>query len=239
MVVSITSSTTSGKPLPNQLLNNIIDACDLVIALDSLKNKIVDLVESKISYVAPNLFAVVGSIVAAKLVVTAGGLSSLANMPACNVQLLESKQINPAGFSSASSQQFHVGCLEQTQLIQTTPPHLRMRAYRLLAAKSTLAARVDLIHGDPSGKIGTTLKDEILTKIDKWQEPPPAKRPKPLPVPDSDPKKKKRGGRRLRKMKEKYTMADKRKLTKANRMQFGIAEESFLGSVCFTRFDMS
>jgi U4/U6 small nuclear ribonucleoprotein PRP31 len=239
MVVSITSSTTSGKPLPNQLLNNIIDACDLVIALDSLKNKIVDLVESKISYVAPNLFAVVGSIVAAKLVVTAGGLSSLANMPACNVQLLESKQINPAGFSSASSQQFYVGCLEQTQLIQTTPPHLRMRAYRLLAAKSTLAARVDLIHGDPSGKIGTTLKDEILTKIDKWQEPPPAKRPKPLPVPDSDPKKKKRGGRRLRKMKEKYTMADKRKLTKANRMQFGIAEESCLGSVCFTRFDMS
>ncbi|MCI27438.1 U4/U6 small nuclear ribonucleoprotein Prp31-like isoform, partial [Trifolium medium] len=103
-----------------------------------------------------------------------------------------------------------------------------MRAYRLLAAKSTLAARVDLIHGDPSGKLGTTLKDEILTKIDKWQESPPVKRPKPLPVPDSDPKKKKRGGRRLRKMKEKYTMADKRKLSKANRMQFGIAEESCL-----------
>jgi U4/U6 small nuclear ribonucleoprotein PRP31 len=180
MVVSVTSSTTSGKPLPNEVLNNIIDACDLAIALDSLKNKIVDLVESRISYVAPNLFAVVGSIVAAKLIVTAGGLSSLVNMPACNVQLLGSKQINPAGFSSASSQ-FHVGYLEQTQLIQTTPPPLRMRAYRLLAAKSTLAARVDLIHGDPSGKIGTTLKDEILTKIDKWQEPPPAKRPKPVP----------------------------------------------------------
>jgi U4/U6 small nuclear ribonucleoprotein PRP31 len=180
MVVSVTSSTTSGKPLPNEVLNNIIDACDLAIALDSLKNKIVDLVESRISYVAPNLFAVVGSIVAAKLIVTAGGLSSLVNMPACNVQLLGSKQINPAGFSSASSQ-FHVGYLEQTQLIQTTPPPLRMQAYRLLAAKSTLAARVDLIHGDPSGKIGTTLKDEILTKIDKWQEPPPAKRPKPVP----------------------------------------------------------
>jgi len=114
-----------------------------------------------------------------------------------------------------------------------------MRAYRLLAARSTLAARVDLILGDPSGKIGTTLKDEILTKIDKWQETSPAKRPKPLPVPDAEPKKKTRGGRRLRKMKEKYTMADKRKLSKANRMQFRIEEESCLGSFCFTRFDMS
>jgi len=171
MVVSLTSSTMSGKPLPNGVFNNIIDACDLAIALDLLKNKIVDLVENRMSYYAPNISAVVGSIEATKLIVTAGGLSSLANMPACNVQLLGSKQINPIVFSSASSQ-FHVGYLEQTQLIQTTPPPLRMRAYRLLAAKFTLAARVDLIHGDPSGKTGTTLKDEILTKIDKWQEPP-------------------------------------------------------------------
>jgi U4/U6 small nuclear ribonucleoprotein PRP31 len=76
-----------------------------------------------------------------------------------------------------------------------------MRACRLLAAKTTLAARVDSIRGDPSGKTGRSLKDDIHKKIEKWQEPPPAKQPKPLPVPDSEPKKK-RGGRRLRKMKE-------------------------------------
>ncbi|PHT92772.1 hypothetical protein T459_00654 [Capsicum annuum] len=52
------------------------------------------------------------------------------------------------------------------------------------------------------------------------------KKPKPLPVPDSEPKKK-RGGRRLRKMKERYAITDMRKL--ANRMQFGIPEESSLG----------
>jgi U4/U6 small nuclear ribonucleoprotein PRP31 len=45
------------------------------------------------------------------------------------------------------------------------------------------------------------LLEEIRKKIEKWQEPPPAKLPKPLPVPDSEPKKK-RGGRRLQKMKE-------------------------------------
>ncbi|XBI55204.1 hypothetical protein VPH35_037071 [Triticum aestivum] len=64
------------------------------------------------------------------------------------------------------------------------------------------------------------------SKIEKWREPPPAKLPKPLPVPDSEPKKK-RGGRRLRKMKERYAVTDMMKL--ANRMQFGIPEESSLG----------
>ncbi|KAA8529556.1 hypothetical protein F0562_033645 [Nyssa sinensis] len=225
MVVSVTASTTSGKPLPEEVLQKTIDACDRGLALDSAKKKVLDFVESRMGYIAPNLSAIVGSAVAAKLMGTAGGLSALAKMPACNVQLLGAKKKNLAGFSTATSQ-FRVGYMEQTEIFQSTPPSLRMRACRLLAAKSTLAARVDSTRGDSSGKTGRALREEIRKKIEKWQEPPPAKQPKPLPVPDSEPKKK-RGGRRLRKMKERYAITDMRKL--ANRMQFGIPEESSLG----------
>ncbi|KAK9087731.1 hypothetical protein Syun_030125 [Stephania yunnanensis] len=200
MVVSVTASTTSGKPLPEENLQKTIDACNRALALDLSKKKVLDFVESRMGYIAPNLSTIVGSAVAAKLMGTAGGLSALAKMPACNVQLLE--------------------------IFQSTPPSLRMRACRLLAAKSTLAARVDSIRGDPTGKTGRALREAIRKKIEKWQEPPPAKQPKPLPVPDSEPKKK-RGGRRLRKMKERYATTDMRKL--ANRMQFGVPEESSLG----------
>jgi U4/U6 small nuclear ribonucleoprotein PRP31 len=202
MVVSVTASTTTGKPLPEEVLNKTIEACDRALALDSAKKKVLDFVESRMGYIAPNVSAIVGSAVAAKLIGTAGGLSALAKMPACNVQLLGAKKKNLAGFSTATSQ-FHIGYIEQTEIFQTTPPNFRMRACRLLAAKSTLAARVDSIRGDPSGKTGRSLKDDIHKKIEKWQEPPPAKQPKPLPVPDSEPKKK-RGGRRLRKMKERF-----------------------------------
>ncbi|CAJ2669725.1 U4/U6 small nuclear ribonucleoprotein Prp31 homolog [Trifolium pratense] len=225
MVVSVTASTTSGKPLPEEVLSKTIEACDRALDLDSAKKKVLDFVESRMGYIAPNVSTIVGSAVAAKLMGTAGGLSALAKMPACNVQLLGAKKKNLAGFSTATSQ-FHVGYIEQTEIFQTTPPNFRPRACRLLAAKATLAARVDSIRGDPSGKTGRSLKDEIHKKIEKWQEPPPAKQPKPLPVPDSEPKKK-RGGRRLRKMKERYAITDMRKL--ANRMQFGIPEESSLG----------
>ncbi|CAI0386051.1 unnamed protein product [Linum tenue] len=225
MVVSVTASTTSGKPLPEDVLQKTIDACDRALTLDSSKKKVLDFVESRMGYIAPNLSAIVGSAVAAKLMGTAGGLSSLAKMPACNVQLLGAKKKNLAGFSTATSQ-FRVGYIEQTEIFQSTPPSLRMRACRLLASKSTLAARVDSTRGDPSGSVGRKLREEVSKKIEKWQEPPPAKQPKPLPVPDSEPKKK-RGGRRLRKMKERYAVTDMRKL--ANRMQFGIPEESSLG----------
>ncbi|RZC79731.1 hypothetical protein C5167_042308 [Papaver somniferum] len=225
MVVSVTASTTVGKPLPEDSLNKTIEACDRALALDIAKKEVLDFVESRMGYIAPNLSAIVGSAVAAKLMGTAGGLTALAKMPACNVQLLGAKRKTLAGFSTATSQ-YRVGYLEHTEIFQTTPPALKMRACRVLAAKSTLAARVDSIRGDPTGKTGRNLREEIRKKIEKWQEPPPAKQPKPLPVPDSEPKKK-RGGRRLRKMKERYAVTDMRKL--ANRMQFGIPEESSLG----------
>lgn len=175
MVVSVTASTTSGKPLPEDVLQKTIEACDRAIELDSAMKNVLDFVESIMVYIAPNLSAIVGSVVAAKLIGTAGGLNALAKMPACNVQLLGAKKKNLAGFSTATSQ-YRVGYIEQTEIFQSTPP-LKMRACRLLAAKLTLTARVDSIRGDPTGKTGRTLREEIRKKIEKWQEPPPPKIP--------------------------------------------------------------
>ncbi|KAF7149583.1 hypothetical protein RHSIM_Rhsim02G0120300 [Rhododendron simsii] len=153
MVVSIAASTTSGKPLPEEVLRKTIEACDRALALDSSKKKVLDCVESRMGYIAPNLSAIVGSAVAAKLMGTAGGLSALAKMPGCNVQCLGAKNKKLA-----------------------------------VSAKSTLAARFDSNKLDPTGKTGRAFRDEIHRKIEKWQEPPPAKQPQLLPVPDSKPK---------------------------------------------------
>ncbi|RRT44164.1 hypothetical protein GW17_00045980, partial [Ensete ventricosum] len=220
MVVSVTASTTSGKPLSEESLQKTIDACDRALALDLAKKKVLDFVESRMGYIAPNLSAIAGTAVAAKLMGTAGGLSALAKMPACNVQLLGSKKKTLAGFSTAASQ-FRVGYLEQTEIFQSTPPSLRTRACRLLAAKSTLAARVDSIRGDPTGKTGRNLREEIRKKIEKWQEPPPAKQPKPLPL----------SALFCMFIFDRYAVTDMRKL--ANRMQFGVPEESSLGEYAF------
>lgn len=83
--------------------------------------------------------------------------------------------------------------------------------------KCTLAARVDACHESLDGRIGRMLREEIEKKLDKLQEPPPVKFAKPLPKP-IETSKKKRGGKRVRKMKERYAMTEFRK--HANRMNF-------------------
>lgn len=55
----------------------------------------------------------------------------------------------------------------------------------------------------PSPRVVCTPQEEMEKKVEKWQEPPPAKQTKVLPAPDMEPKKR-RGGRRFRKMKERY-----------------------------------
>ncbi|CAN0892906.1 U4/U6 small nuclear ribonucleoprotein Prp31 homolog [Linum grandiflorum] len=221
MVVSMTASTTSGKPLPVDVVQKTTAACDQALILDSAKKMVLDFVESRMGYSAPNVSAIVGSAVAAKIIGAAGGLAALTRMPS----FLGAKKKNLAGFSGATSQ-FRVGYFEQTEIFQNTTPSLRNHACKLLADQLMLAVRVDSGRGDPSGNYGRTLREQISKKIEKWQEPLPAKQPKPLPVPDSEPKKK-RGGQRQRKRKERYAVTDMRKLS--NRMQFGIPEESSLG----------
>ncbi|ESQ37474.1 hypothetical protein EUTSA_v10003005mg [Eutrema salsugineum] len=227
MTVKLAASTTKGKPLPEDVLQKTMDACDRAIDLDSAKKKILEFTETKMVCIAPNLSAIVGCAVAAKLMGTAGGLSELANMPACHVRLLGKKRKSLDGFSSAATQSSRVGYLEQTEIFQSTPPELRLRVSKLLACKSTLAARIDAVKGDPSGKNGKAFREEIRNKIDKLQEPCLARQPKQLPVPNTNPKKR-RGGRRLRKTKERYAVTEMRK--QANRVAFGeTPEESSLG----------
>eukprot|EP00798_Chlamydomonas_sp_ICE-L_P000438 gene438-1836_t len=224
MVVTVTGTTTSGKPLSAENLARVVDACDMAFTLDEDKRQILEFVESKMHTIAPNLSAAVGSEVAARLMGVAGGLGVLSKMPACNIQVLGAKRRTLAGFSSTTSQP-HQGFIFQCPIMQQTPPALRSKAARLLGGKCALLARVDAFGQDPSGRAGRDMRDEITRKIEKWQEPPPAKTVKPLKAPDAE-QKKRRGGKRLRKMKERYGLTDVRKA--ANRMNFNQAEEEYL-----------
>jgi U4/U6 small nuclear ribonucleoprotein PRP31 len=99
---------------------------------------------------------------------------------------------------------------------------LRRKISRVVGNKCCLAARVDAQHESTDGHIGQEMREEVEKKADKLQEPPPVKRVKALPTP-VDPIKKRRGGRRVRKMKERYAVTELRK--QANRMNFGQLEE--------------
>lgn len=224
MGVTVTATTTSGQPLPGETLQRVLDAADMVLKLDADKLKILNLVKQRMHQIAPNLSMAVGEEIAARLMGIAGGLMNLSKMPASNVQVLGAKRKTLSGFSSATAA-LHQGFIYACDIIQNCPDEFRSRAARLVGAKCTILARVDAYGSDRSGSQGAQLKEEMQKKIEKWQELPPAKTKNVLPVPDLEPKKR-RGGKRYRKMKEKYGLTDVQKA--ANRIKFGEAEEEFL-----------
>ncbi|KAI9484977.1 hypothetical protein BDB00DRAFT_852443 [Zychaea mexicana] len=221
MVISVTATTTAGKPLSPTGWKNTEEACDLAFALDAAKRKIIGYVESRMALVAPNLSNVVGSSTAAKLLTAAGGLTAFCKIPACNVQVLGNNKKTNTGFSSASMDR-HTGYIYSSELVMAVPSDLRRKVQKIIAAKCVLAARIDAMNTSPQGAAGQKMRDEIDQKIEKLQEPPPSKVTKALPVPDEGPKKR-RGGKRVRRQKEAYAMTELR--AARNRMAFGEAED--------------
>ncbi|NXC64655.1 PRP31 protein, partial [Aleadryas rufinucha] len=221
MVVSVTASTTQGQQLSEEELGRIEDACDMALALSAAKLRIYEYVESRMSFIAPNLSLILGASTAAKVMGLAGGLTPLSKMPACNILLLGAQRRTLSGFSSTSVLP-HTGFIYHSDIVQSLPPDLRRKAARLVAAKCTLAARVDSFHESQDGKVGYELKEEMERKFDKWQELPLLKQVRPLPAP-LDRQRKERGGRRYRKMKERLGLTEIRK--QANRVSFGDIEE--------------
>lgn len=221
MIVSVSASTTQGVNLNENDLKLINEACEIAIELTEIKNKIFEYVESRMTFIAPNLSIIVGASTAAKIMGIAGGLTNLSKMPACNILLLGQQKKSLAGFSTVQIVP-HTGYIYYSDVVQKVPADIRRKVARILAGKCTLAARIDSFHQSRDGSCGTELRGEVNMRIEKLQEPPPVKQIKPL-APPIEQARKKRGGRRARRMKERLGITELRK--QANRMTFGEIEE--------------
>lgn len=226
MIVAVAGSTTDGQQLSEFELNECFRGCDEILRLDKDKMRTLTFIESMMNKIAPNLCAMTGSSIAAQLIGLAGGLQALAQMPACNVQVMGQQKSFGMGLSNiAASNMPHIGILHYCDLVQSCPPFLRRKALKMMAGKVSLAARVDCHQSSVSHLAdvasadleGVKLRREMEEKIQKLQEPSKAKTKKALPLPEEK-KRAKRGGKRIRKMKERFAVTDLQKLQ--NKMEF-------------------
>ena len=203
MVVSVTGSTTSGQPLTDSELGECLRGCDACLKLEDDKGTILQYLQSRMSMLAPNLTHLVGPSLAALLVGMAGGLADLARVPACNMTVMGQEKRYLGGFGMVAGMP-HTGVLYFCDLVQQAPPALRKRCLKLVANKAALCARFDAF-GDRSKGVeaAQSFREDIESKIEKACEPPKAQKVKALSPPDIMTGKKKRGGRRVRKAKEK------------------------------------
>jgi U4/U6 small nuclear ribonucleoprotein PRP31 len=208
MVVSVTGSTTSGKPLSDADLNAVMKACEEIIELDIDKGIVLKYVESRMSRFAPNLCILTGSRIAAQLVGLAGGIVALSKIPSCNIQVMGQEKRHLAGFSQAAALP-NTGLLYYCELVQECPPALRRKALKVIAGKVALLARVDSYRNmsQRGGAEGQSMRKQIEDKLEKWMEPQKAQTKKALPLPEEK-KKSRRGGKRVRRMKERYAVTE-------------------------------
>lgn len=117
MVVSVTASTTQGEILDQSETDLLNEACKMATDLTEAKIKIFQYVESRMSFIAPNLSIIIGASSAAKIMGIAGGLTILSKMPACNILLLGAQKRTLTGFSSTSILP-HTGYIYFSDLVQ-------------------------------------------------------------------------------------------------------------------------
>ena len=100
MVVSVTGSTTPGKPLSPDELKRCMDGIDEMLTVFDHRMKILNYVESRMTKFAPNISALIGASLSARMIGLAGGLTSLSKIPSCNVQALGTSRKNLQGLAS-------------------------------------------------------------------------------------------------------------------------------------------
>lgn len=69
--------------------SQVLAGCQMALLLDADRADILTLVQGKMGRIAPNLSIVVGTAIAAQLMGLAGGLNTLSQMPACNIQVCD------------------------------------------------------------------------------------------------------------------------------------------------------
>ena len=146
-----------------------------ILELYDVRQSLERYVESVMEEVAPNVSAVAGPLLGARLIALAGGLSSLAKMPASTVQVLGAEKALFRALRTGTRPPKH-GLIFQHALIHEAKQWQRGKVARGLAGKISIAARVDAFGGKYKGE---ELKADLERRIEEIQErygePPPKK----------------------------------------------------------------
>ena len=104
-------------------------------------------VSARANQVMPNTSALIGGLVAARLMSQAGGLSPLSRMPASAIQILGAKTALFAHLRSHTPSPKH-GIIFQHRRVHNAPKPERGKVSRVLAGKLAIAARIDYFRGE-------------------------------------------------------------------------------------------
>ncbi len=153
-----------------------------VLAFYELRKSMEDYVDRTMEEMAPNVRAVAGALLGARLISFAGSLQNLAMRPASTIQVLGAEKALFRSLKTGARPPKH-GLIFQHNLLHDAKRWQRGKIARVIAGKLAIAARADVF--GQGHFIGDDLKAEINRRIEeihqKYKDPPPPKEPTPRP----------------------------------------------------------
>lgn len=150
------AETEPESPVDERLVSLAGRVADLADESEAMRT----FLEQETPEVAPNLSAMAGPILAARLVSLAGGLESLAKKPAGTVQVLGAEDSLFAHLRGHAPSPKH-GVIFTHEYVHGTRPEKRGSAARTLSGKLAIAARVDYYSGERKPELDEELQGRI------------------------------------------------------------------------------
>jgi len=123
---------------------------------------------SKMNQCAPNLAALIGEQVGARLISHAGSLTNLAKYPASTVQILGAEKALFRALKTRGNTPKY-GLIFHSSFIGRAAPKNKGRISRYLANKCSLAARIDCFSEQSTNKFGDVLREQVEERLEFYK----------------------------------------------------------------------
>ena len=164
-MLSLVKEKSRGGDITEENLQAVQGLAKNILELFDLRKKLEDQVEEQMKANAPNITAVLGTTVGARILAKAGSLNKLATMPASTIQVLGAEKALFRALKTGSNPPKH-GLLFQHAVVHAAPRWQRGKIARAIAAKAAIAARVD-VHG---AGLNTTLLEKLNIRVKEIEE---------------------------------------------------------------------
>jgi len=144
---------------------NIEHFASRVIGLGKFRKNLHDYLCAKMNSCAPNLSALIGEMVGARLISHAGSLTSLAKYPASTVQILGAEKALFRALKTKGNTPKY-GLIFHSSFIGRAKPKNKGRISRYLANKASLASRIDCFSEVRTNTFGNKLRDQVEERLE-------------------------------------------------------------------------
>ena len=164
-MLSVVKDKSRGGDITEENLLMVQALAKNILELFDMRKNLETQIDAQMEEIAPNITAVLGTTVGARILAKAGSLIKLSTMPASTIQVLGAEKALFRALKTGSNPPKH-GLLFQHAVVHAAPRWQRGKIARAIAAKAAIAARVD-VHG---AGLNNTLLEKLNIRVKEIEE---------------------------------------------------------------------